>query len=412
MAAIYKVYQNKEALSTTMKDEISCLIIGALPGSLTNFRGSLIKAIAAKGAKVYAAANGGDAYIETKLLEMGVEYYPIRIKRAGVNPLVDLFTIADLINLMRRVKPSIVLSYTIKPIIYGGLAARICGVKNIFSMIEGLGHVFMPYESLSHALSSIVARWLYRVGLLSCKRVFFLNPDDLNQFVQERYVSKQKAILLNGIGVDLQYYAKEELPESSCVRFLMITRLLRDKGVREYVEAARIVRTTYQNAEFVLAGDLDDNPSSIGKEELDLWQEEGIINYVGHVDDVRPLFRNCHVYVLPSFYREGTPRTVLEAMSSGRAIITTDMPGCRETIKKPLTEVTCKAEEVNSLKIGSNGIMISVKSVGSLVSAILFFLEHTDQIVAMGKKSRDYAEERYNIHEVNSVILKEIGIKN
>ncbi|MFA5125320.1 MAG: glycosyltransferase family 4 protein [Patescibacteria group bacterium] len=395
-----------------MKDRVCCLIVGVLPGSLTNFRGSLIKAIIEKGVKVCTAANGRDASIETKVLEMGAEYYPIHIKRAGVNPLADLVTILDLINLMRRIKPDIVLTYTIKPIIYGGLAARLCGVKNIFSMIEGLGYIFMPYQSLSHVLSSTVARWLYRIGLLSSKRVFLLNPDDLNQFVRERYISGEKAILLNGIGVDLQYYAREELPKLSCIRFLMVSRLLKDKGVREYVEAARMVRTSYQNVEFVLAGDLDDNPNSIKQDELDSWQEGGIINYAGYISDVRPLLRDCHVYVLPSFYREGIPRTVLEAMSVGRAIITTDAPGCRETIKKALAEVLPETEEVRNLRVGLNGIMVPVKNVESLATAMLFFLKHTDQIAIMGNESRCYVEERYNIREVNAVILHEMGIKN
>ena len=140
--------------------------------------------------------------------------------------------------------------------------------------------------------------------------------------------------MLNGIGIDLLYFPKEELVEHSPVRFLMVARLLKDKGVREYIEAARIVRAHRQHVEFVLAGDVDENPNSIKQEELDLWQQEGLVNYVGFIDDVHSLYRDCHVYVLPSYYREGTPRTILEAMATGRAVITTDEPGCRETVRQ------------------------------------------------------------------------------
>ena len=393
------------------KDQKYCLIIGALPSSLVSFRGPLITALSAKGIKVCAAANGRSSDTETKLLTMGAEYCPIRIARAGMNPLADLVTIFDLIRLMRRVKPDIVLNYTIKPVIYGGLVAKLCGIRNVFSMIEGLGSVFVPWESKRQIFASIIAKWLYRIGLIGSKRVFFLNPDDLNQFVKEGYVSRRKAVLLNGIGIDLVCYAKEGMPGLSRLKFLMIARLLKYKGVREYVAAAKIVKTRYPNAEFVLAGGLDENPSSIKQEELDSWQHDGVVNYVGYVDDVRPLLRNCHIYVLPSFYREGTPRTVLEAMATGRAIITTNAPGCRETVDKPINESVGRIkEDTDKLKIGRNGIIVPTKDIESLAIAMKFFFRHPEQIAIMGKESRYYAEKRYDVHKVNAVVLNNMEI--
>ena len=328
-----------------------------------------------------------------------------------MNPLADVVTFFDLIRIIRLVKPSIVLSYTIKPVIYGGLAARLCRVQNVFSVIEGLGSVFMPWESPFQIFSSIVAKWLYRIGLVASKRVFFLNSDDLSQFVKEGYVSKRKVVLLNGIGIDLAYHAKGELSSFSRLKFIMITRLLKYKGVREYVAAAKIVLTSYPNAEFVLAGCLDENPNSIKQDELDLWQREGLVNYVGWVDDVRSLIRSSHIFVLPSYYREGTPRTTLEAMAMGRAIITTDAPGCRETVDKSVNESVWKMEEnVNKLKIGRNGILIPTKDVRPLVAAMEFFFKHPEQIAIMGRESRCYAEERYDVHKVNTVMLNEMGL--
>jgi len=389
--------------------ESRILIIGALPSSLVAFRGSLIEALITKGFKVYASANGRNATIETKLLAMGVEYSSVRIARTGLNPIADFITLFDLIRLMQRVKPDVILSYTIKPVIYGSLAAKLCGIRNVLSMIEGLGSVFMPIETFGQIFSSTVAKLLYRISIIISKRVFFLNPDDLDQFLKERYVPKWKAVLLNGIGVDLVYYSKKEIP-SSRVRFLMATRLLKDKGVREYVAAAKIILNNYPDTEFILAGCLDENPNSIKQEELDLWQREGIINYVGWVDDMRSLVHTCHVFVLPSYYREGTPRTLLEAMSMGRAIITTDAPGCRETVNRLMTDgpIPGLEKEVNNFKIGRNGVKIPIKSVESLAAAMEFFLKHQDQIYVMGNESRYYAEERYDVNKVNSLILREL----
>ena len=398
------------------------LVIGALPSLLVKFRGPLLKAMLAGGHKVFAASNGRDADTEAKLGTLGVEYCPIRIARAGINPLVDLGTLLDLIRLIRRVKPDIVLSYMIKPVIYGGLAARFYRVQNAFSLIEGLGRVFMPWESFTHMISSIAAKGMYRIGLRGSTRVFFLNPDDLNQFVKEGYVPAQNAVLLNGIGIDLAYYAKEPLPDSSRCRFLMIARLLKDKGVREYVAAAKIVRARHRHVDFVLAGDLDENPSSIKQAELDAWRRDGLIDCVGYRDDVRPLIRDCHVYILPS-YREGTPRTVLEAMATGRAVVTTDAPGCRETVfRKDGAEdgrqtagggkwTPSPDGTPETIKIGRNGILVPVKDVEALAAAMEFFIQNPDQAIAMGRESRRYAEERYDVHNVNATIMKEMGLE-
>jgi glycosyltransferase involved in cell wall biosynthesis len=415
------------------------LIIGGLPRSLVHFRGTLLKALVGRGLKVFAAADGWDEEVAAELREWGVLYCPIRMARAGINPLTDMKTLWDVIRLVRQVKPDAILSYTIKPVIYAGLAARFCGVERVFSMIEGLGRAFMPHESFSHMLSSFVAKGLYRIGLLGSKRVFFLNPDDLNQFVKEGYITIQKTVLLNGIGIDLAYYPSEQLPDYSCFRFLMIARLLKDKGVREYIEAARIIRQRYGNVECVLAGDLDENPSSIKQAELEAWRRDGIVRHVGYIKDVRPVIRDCHVFVLPSF-REGTPRTVLEAMATGRAIITTDVPGCRETVRgkdecevqkseaidqqswmrgqggsSQWSEVGGQQPTANNLKrtpmkIGRNGILVPPKDVDSLVKAMEFFVRNRDQIAVMGRESRRYAEERYDVHKVNAEMMKAMGL--
>jgi glycosyltransferase involved in cell wall biosynthesis len=399
------------------------LIIGALPSSLVNFRGPLIQALLARGHRVVATANGRDAATEKTLAAWGVEYHANKIRRAGTSPLDDVRAFSDLVRLIRRVRPDRVLAYTIKPVVYGGLAARCCGVPGIYSMIEGLGRAFMPRESLLHGVSSIMARALYRIGLPGSACVFFLNPDDIRQFIAEGFVRPEKTVLLNGIGIDLDHYRAAPVPPVDRVRFLMVARLLRDKGVREFVGAAEAVIASGPCAEFVLAGELDDNPSSVREEELESWRQTGTVRYAGRLDDVRPAMRESHVYVLPS-YREGTPRTVLEAMSTGRPLITTDAPGCRETVR-PMpedqrTEIGARLGggtfdeagwlRIGALKVGSNGVLVPVRDVDALVRAMRLFIDHPELIARMGRESRRYAEERYDVHKVNAAILSAMGL--
>ena len=203
----------------------------------------------------------------------------------------------------------------------------------------------------------------------------------------------------------LAHYGLAPLPTS--FRFLMIGRLLGDKGVREYVRTARIIKKRTPEASFALAGPLDPNPASVTQAELNQWINEGVIDYLGVLDDVRPAFENCSVYVLPS-YREGTPRTVLEAMSMGRPVITTNAPGCRETIKM----LPGQSLDKNSGEMiqGDNGFLVPVKNVEKLVQAMEQFIVHPELIYQMGKRSRKIAEEKYDVHKVNEVIMRAMGL--
>ncbi len=403
------------------------LVIGGLASSLVHFRGPLIRAMLGRGHSVVAAANGRDPSTEGKLAEMGVDYYPIRLARAGTNPAADAVTFYDLVRLMRAVKPELVFGYTIKPAIYGSLAARLCGVQRTFSMVEGAGRTFMPCESLSHFVSSAVAKCLYRIGLPSNRRVVFVNPDDRNLFAKGRYVPARKTVVVNGMGVDLSRYAHVPPKEGDGTRFLMVSRLLRDKGVREYVEAAKTIKAKYPEARFRLAGSLDANPSSVTQEELDTWIRDGVLEYLGQLGDVRPAYSDCSVYVLPSYYREGTPQVNLEAMATGRPILTTDSPGCRETVlwqqeaesasgsgsRSQSEERHCgnlnwlnEWARSRCLKIGANGILVPPRNAKALATAMEFFIENPDQITVMGRASRQYAEQRYNVDDVNAAMLE------
>ncbi|WP_297099318.1 glycosyltransferase family 4 protein [Thermomonas sp.] len=293
-------------------------------------------------------------------------------------------------RLMRKLRPHVTLPYTIKPVIYGSLAAWLAGVPRRFALVTGLGYAFTGGRTGS--IRRIVDM-LYRLALGRVHKVFFQNPDDERLFRASAISSGSHPI---GGG---QWFRRG--PRRLCVPghggcphpvYLMIGRLIGDKGVREYANAARRVKAEFPDARFQLAGWIDENPDAIARSELDGWVAEGTIEFLGRLDDVRAAITEAQVYVLPS-YREGTPRTVLEAMAMGRPIITTDAPGCRETVID-----------------GDNGFLVPVKSVDTLVEAMLAFVEDPTLAPRMGKRSRDIAVDRYDVHKVNAVMLAEMGI--
>jgi glycosyltransferase involved in cell wall biosynthesis len=383
------------------------LIIGGVIKSIVNFRGPLLKEMTSKGHKVFASANGRNKIIEKRLKKMGITYYPIHLSRTGMNMFNDLKSLLYIIKTISQIHPDIVLTYTIKPVIYGGLVARLCGVPSVYSMITGLGYAFMESPSLIQRFSGFIAQMLYRLSLKKSRKVFFQNPDDQTLFLEKGLVRPDQPVLINGSGVELDHFAPSELPDEPI--FLMIGRLLADKGVREYVEAAGRVKKRFPHARFFLVGNLDPNPNSIRDSELRQWQEAGIIEYLGYLDDIRPTIKKCRCYILPSYYREGIPRTVLEAMAMGRPIITTDAPGCRETVM-----LTPKGQRQRELRegvmIGENGFLVKVRDVEALVKAIMHFLENPDLADRMAKRGRDIAEEKFDVHKVNEVIMTEMRL--
>jgi glycosyltransferase involved in cell wall biosynthesis len=328
--------------------------------------------------------------LRDRLEGQGVVVHDMPLGRTGLNPLADLRSLLFLLSLMRRVRPDMVLGYTIKPVIYGTLAATLAGVPRRFALITGLGHAFQERQE-GGWLRALVQK-LYGVALRGAHKVFFQNPDDEALFRQLGLVGPGTGtIVVNGSGVDVSEYTAAPVPEEHS--FLLIARLLGDKGVREYADAARRIKQLHPATRFRLVGWIDDNPNSIRQSELDAWTGEGTLEHLGRLNDVRPAIAQSSVFVLPSYYREGTPRTVLEAMAMGRAIITTDMPGCRETV-------------VNS----ENGYLVPPRSVDALVGAMLQFVEKPGLASAMGRRSRQIAENKYDVHAVNAVMLGEMGL--
>lgn len=328
-----------------------------------------------------------------ELESLGYRVHDTPLSRVGMNPLADCRTLWHLWRLMRKVKPDTVLAYTIKPVIYGLLAARLAGVGKRFALITGLGYSFQEPSDSSRArvLLRLLVQRLYAFSLRGTSTVFFQNPDDRQLFRERGLLSSDaNAVVVNGSGVDVSKFSVVPLPVQ--MSFLLIARLLGDKGVREYAAAARRVRAANPNIAFNLVGWIDDNPDAINKVELDAWIADGTLSYLGRMTDVRPAIAASSVYVLPS-YREGTPRTVLEAMAMGRPVITTNAPGCRETVQD-----------------GLNGYLVAVKSVDELAAAMFHFVNAPERVDSMGQAARVLAVEKYDVNKVNLMMLQEMHI--
>jgi len=367
------------------------LLIAGFAESLLHFRGALIAALQKNGLEVHVAAPELtlNSTVRARLEELGLVVHDVPLRRTGMNPLADLKALWSLWRLMRKVSPDYMLAYTVKPVIYGSFAAFLAKVPKRFALITGLGYAFQG-EGQRDALRVLV-EGLYRQALRRAHKVFFQNPDDEALFRARGILAQNhQTVIVNGSGVDLAEFVDTTVPEQAS--FLLIARLLGDKGVREYAGAAEVLKRKYPGSRFTLVGWIDDNPDSIRKSELERWVAAGTLTYLGQMSDVRPAIADASVYVLPS-YREGTPRTVLEAMAMGRAIVTTDAPGCRETVVD-----------------GDNGFLVPVKSVAGLASAMERFILDPELAFSMGMRSREIAREKFDVNKVNARMLAEMGI--
>lgn len=365
------------------------LITASFADSMIDFRGPLLDAFLAAGVEVHAAAPGlvPEHPVRQALEAKGITAHDIPMQRTGMSPSADMTTLAALRSLMRRIRPDVFLGYTVKPVVYGILAAWLAGVPRRYALITGLGYAFTGEASGKRGLVQKVVRTLYRTALARATTVFFQNPDDEFLFRQLGILPvRVPSVVVDGSGINTQQFTPTPLPEGAPC-FLLIARLLGDKGIREYAAAAKQVKARHPQAQFHLVGWGDGNPEAIKAEELDAWIADGTIKYLGRLDDVRPAISDATVYVLPS-YREGTPRTVLEAMAMGRPIITTDAPGCRETVID-----------------GENGFLVPVKSVDQLAKAMERFIQDPQLAPRMGQRSRDLAVSKYDVTKVNTAML-------
>lgn len=359
------------------------LIVSPKTHTIVNFRGDLIKEMSALGHEVTAV--GPEKGYEKEIERLGGKFILLPMEKTSTGIVHDLRYMKRLLEIIKYESPDIIFNYTIKPVIYGSMAAKLAGVKSRYSMITGLGYVFTT-KTLKTRVLRFIAGVLYRLGFLCSDKVFFQNWDDLKEFTGAGYVSKKKCVLVNGSGVNMEKFSRQPLPRD--MSFLMIARVMRNKGIMEYVKAARTVKNKYPRVRCILLGAIEKIQDSLKYEDIKPYIDDGSIEYFGETKDVRPYLADCSVFVLPS-YREGTPRTVLEAMAIGRPVITTDTPGCRQTVID-----------------GVSGFLVPVKDSGALAEKMEWFIENREETEKMGQKSYELCMEKYDVKKVNQKMLR------
>lgn len=364
------------------------LVLSSLAFSLTNFRGALLAEMRRNGHEVTAVAPDHDETVERALAALGIPLVVVPMNRTGTRPVEDLATLARYVRLMRKVEPDVVLAYTQKPIIYGGLAARIHGKARFFALMSGLGYLFSE-DASQRVLLAQVFRRLYREGVRRAKKIFVFNSDDHRDMLEAGIVSPAQDVQqVPGSGVDIAHFAHQPLPAGP-PSFLMVSRLMRDKGVYDFVEAARLVRARHPGASFRLLGRPEpSNATGIDAAEAERLARDYPVEFLPETRDVRPCLAAASVFVLPTCYREGLPRTILEAMATGRPIITTDRPGCRDAVEPE-----------------GNGLLVPPRSPEQLAAAMCRLIEEPGLLQAMASRSRAMAEQTYDVHRVNRTLM-------
>ena len=365
----------------TGDDHPLLLLAGNDVPTVLNLRMNLIRALRQAGSEVAVAAPPHEAAKE--LAAQGIAFYPVKMRATGTRPWSDAALLWRFYRLLRRTRPAALLGFTVKPNVYGSLAARLCGVR-VINNITGLGTAFIS----SGVLKALVTA-LYRPALRKSDAVFFHNEDDRRLFVEKGIATAGQARVIPGSGVDLARYKATPLPGTAAgPTFLLIGRLISEKGVREFVDAARLVTAEWPEARFQLLGDITSGPRAIGRDEVEGWIAEDAIEYLGSAPDVRPIIAQADCVVLPS-YREGLPRSLLEGAAMARPLVATDAPGCR-----------------NLVEPGETGFLCEVRSAQSLAEAMSKIAGLSPgQREEMGKRARQMVEERYSDERVNEAYL-------
>ncbi len=366
------------------KNAKTLLISSNYAWTIFNFRMGLIRRFKKEGYKIVVVTqfDGYEAEIQKEVDEIK----PLFISRKGINPFLDIFTVLHLVIYLLKFRPAVLLSFTIKPVIYGSIAAKFTKVRSI-AMITGLGRAFIAESWVTE-----VVKKLYRVALSSVSIVFFQNGDDRNLFIEQKLVAPTVCRLTPGSGLDTHQFPYRPLPQDNGIKFILIARMLWDKGVGEYVEAAKIITAKYPNTKFQLLGALGvENRAAISDEIMAAWIDEGSVEYLGETSDVRAYIEAASCVVLPS-YREGTSRVLLEAASIGRPIIASDVPGCREVVENRISGLLCESKDYLDL---SDKMEVIIN---------LSFQERK----MMGIKGRKKIEKEFNHKIVNDLYIDTI----
>lgn len=377
--------------------KMKIVIIGTVVSSFLGFRADLIKALLEKNCTIYAFTSEYTKEELIKIESLGVIPITYELNRGGINAIADIKATYQLSKKIKEIAPDVVFSYFSKPVIFGTLAAKLAKVPRVIGMLEGLGYAFTEQpEGLSKKAQLIksIQVLLYKIALPQLDKIIFLNPDDPKDLLETYHIKVKQVDVLGGIGLDLYEYNYQSIGTiDSPINFLFIGRMLKEKGIHDFISAAKIVKQSHPDMQFTVLGAIDPfNPGALQQSELDRLISLNIINYPGQVDDVQKWIAASHVFVLPS-YREGVPRSTQEAMAIGRAVITTDVPGCRETVID-----------------GVNGFLIEKWNPQALAEKMIYFIEHPEEIKKMGYESYKIAQEKFDADKVNKRLIDMLGL--
>ena len=391
-------YSNSLEIFIGDKIIVKIFIIGNLASTMINFRKEFIKMLVSIGHEVYCLVSDYNRKSREKISSFGAIPLDYTLNAKGLNPFKDVIATFNLIRLFRQYRPDVVFSFFVKPVIFATIAAKIARVSRIVGMIEGLGGAFTVHKSGQTKKAKIIKAiqiFLYKISLPLLDELIFLNNDDKKELIYTYNINAKSVNILGGIGVDLEKFSYSKVTNDP-ISFIFIGRLLTEKGIFEYLEAAKMVKDKYKDVNFyILGGFEENNPFGLKKEELRPYLNDEIVISPGYVNNIKDWITNSSVFVLPS-YREGVPRSSQEAMAIGRAVITTDTVGCRETVKD-----------------GVNGFLVPPYNCDVLAQKMMYFIKNPEMVIQMGIESRKIAEEKFDINEQNKKLMSiVVGYKN
>lgn len=378
-------------MTISYSDPQKIILLGNISSIMLTFREHLIKDLVAEGHQVYCFAQRYSEQDRQIIAGWGATAIDSPLNAKGLNPFSDLRALVKLTKIFKEISPDVVFSYFVKPVIFGTIAARLAKVPRVVGMIEGLGNTFAIHKDGVQKKTQLIKKiqvLLYKFSLPKLDSLILLNNDDKKDLIEKYNIKIQQLDILGGIGLDLDVFAYQEANIEE-VSFIFIARLLKEKGIFDYLQAAEKVKKHNPEVNFYVLGGFDtENPFALTEKELEVYLQKNIVVYPGHVDNVADWIAKSSVFVLPSFYREGLPRSTQEAMAIGRPVITTDSVGCKETVID-----------------GVNGFLIPPFSPDVLAEKMLFFIRNTEKINEMGLESRKMAEERYDVYKINQRLI-------
>ena len=392
------------------------IVLTADANTLIYHRGDLIRDLAAHGCDVVSSAAEDYPHVQEFLKNVGGRHRAIRMVRSRINPRRDLDTWLDMWRLFRSEKPDALFAYTIKSVLYGCPIARLAGVPKIYALLPGLGFTFVPPVTRKQKILAAISKALHRFALRRADVIFMQNQDDVRLFTDLDLLPKGVPVHVTaGSGVNLDEYPHVPLEDDAelaagRVRFCLVSRLLISKGVRVFAEAAKRIRQRFPQAEFHLIGPFDPNANRVDESEVAQWVAEGTLTHHGMVRDVAALLKTMHVFCLPTWYREGVPHATLEALATGRPVITTDSVGARECVQLAPADEKMRGTITAPLQ-GENGFLCPVQDIDAVEQSMAYYLKNPAAITQHGQNSRKLAAEVFDVRIVNDIILRAMELK-